>query len=115
MKEERAPVPPKHMERASAGSILALLQERKKLYNDAIFAAKELNDVSKVRRYTRAAKVSISNRFVNFYIFIFFSFFFKLVPHLVVNSLWDEILQHFIFLVHHMLSCKELCKYFVLL
>lgn len=72
---KEVPVPPSHIQRAP-GSIVALLEERLQLYNDATNAAKELNDSSKVRRYSRAVKVSISNKFVN-YIFIIFHFFKK--------------------------------------
>lgn len=58
--KKEVPVPPSHLQRAP-GSITALLEERLELYKDAINAAKELNDSSKVRRYSRAVKVSISN------------------------------------------------------
>ena len=44
-------------QKASPGSMVALLEERLKLYNDAIAAAKQLNESSKVRRYSRAEKV----------------------------------------------------------
>lgn len=50
---EETPPPPK-----ASGDIITLLEDRLKLYNEAVAAAKAMNDNSKARRYGRAVKVS---------------------------------------------------------
>lgn len=51
--EEKVPAP---SQKPSAGSIVTLLEDRLKLYNEAVAAAAKANDNSKARRYGRAVK-----------------------------------------------------------